>query len=103
MGRRFLVMVLLNFFLFSIRHDILVPHSGSPCPSRLPQVEPPVPTHNKSDVEQVKGNHADRFPEMQLAVNDEAHAEGSGDKKEANVTDKALAGDLKGANEGHGA
>ena len=65
-------------------------------------VDPPVPYYNKDNVEQVENHHRHRFPQMELAVDDEAHAKSCSHNKEANVTDEALAGDVEGADQGHG-
>lgn len=100
-GRRFVVVVLWDFLLFTSRHDVLVPHRSCLRPSCLPQVEPPVPTHDKDNIEKVKGHHANGLPEMQFAVDDKADAEGRGDKEEANITDKTLASDLKRPDQSH--
>ena len=62
-----------------------------------------MPGHNKGDVEDVEGHHANGLPQVEFAVDNEAHAKGSSNKKEADVTDKAFARNLKGADQGHGA
>jgi hypothetical protein len=99
----FIVMVLWKFFFFATGGNIMTPDGGCPRSSRLPQIEPPVPGDDKGDVEEIKGHHSDRLPQMQFPVNDEAHAEGSRDEKEADVANEALARDLEWANQSHGA
>jgi hypothetical protein len=94
----FIVVVFWKFLLFATGCDIVAPDGGRPRPSRLSQVEPPVPAHNEGDVEEIKGYHGDRLPQMQFPVNDEAHAEGRCNEKETNIANKTLARDLKGAN-----
>jgi hypothetical protein len=95
-------MVLWEFLLFTAGRNVVAPDCGCPRPSCLSQVQPPVPAHNEGDVEEIKGNHGDRLPQVEFAVDDEAHAEGGGNEKEANVADEAFTRNLKGANQGHG-
>jgi hypothetical protein len=99
----FVVMVLWKFFFFAAGGNIVAPNGGRPRPSRLSQIEPPVPGHDEGNVEEIKGDHGDGLPQMQFPVDDEAHAKGSCNEKEADVANEALSRDLKGAYQGHGA
>ena len=71
-------------------------------PPCLALVEPPVPCHDKDDVEQIKSHHRDCFPQVEPAVNNEAHAEGCSYNEKADIAYKALAGDVERADQGHG-
>jgi len=102
-SRCLIIVIFWDFLFVAPRRDIVAPHGSCPCASSLSQIKPPVPGHNECDVEEVKGNHTDGLPQVQLPVDNEAHAESSGDKEEADITNEALACNLEGADQGHGA
>src|SRR5690242_2521248 len=93
--------VLRDLFLLATRCDIVTAAVDSFESPSLALVEPPVPNNDKHDVEQVKGHHGDSFPQVELAVDNEAHAEACSDNEEAHVTNEALPRDVEGANQGH--
>ena len=70
-------------------------------PPCLALIEPPMPCNDKDDIEQVESYHGHSLPQVQLAVDDEAHAESGSNNEEAHVTDEALARDIEGADQGH--
>lgn len=96
-------MIFGKVILVTTRHDIMTPHGNRLGSPRFSLVDPPVPGNDESNVEKVEGDHGDGLPKMQLTVSYETHAESSRHNKEANIADEALAGDVEGANQSHGA
>jgi hypothetical protein len=79
----------------------MTPHCSRFEASRPPLANPPMPRHDEYDVEDVECDHGQRLPQMQLAVDDEAHAECCGHQEEADIADEALARHLKWSDERH--
>jgi hypothetical protein len=66
-----------------------------------PAAKPPMPNHNKSDIEDVKSNHSRTLPKVKLSIPEKYHAETRRDDKESNIANKTPAGNLEWANQCH--
>lgn len=81
---------------------VLSSHFPHPCPFPLPPVAPPASDRNHKDVEDVKADHEESFPEVNVAVVENAESEEDGDGEESDVSKKSAASDSERGDEGHG-